>query len=127
MRYEIGICIATGHIVWVNGGYPCGEWPDLRIAKDMLIYYLNPGEKCIADGGYNNARFFVTPDGLNNDRTYSQKLVRSRHETVNTRIKYFNVLQKRFRHNIEKHAVCFYAVANIVQILIETKSLTGRV
>ena len=24
VRYEIGICIKTGWIVWINGPFPCG-------------------------------------------------------------------------------------------------------
>jgi len=34
LRYEIGICIVTGWIVWINGPFPCGPfpcgaWPDM--------------------------------------------------------------------------------------------------
>ena len=28
LRYEIGVCIKTGWIVWVNGPFPAGAWPD---------------------------------------------------------------------------------------------------
>lgn len=33
IRYEIGISIGQGNIVWAAGGYPAGDWPDLKIAK----------------------------------------------------------------------------------------------
>ena len=91
---------------------PCGEWPELRIAKDELIYFLKPGEKVVVDGSYNRQLFFITPTGV----------IRARHETVNRRFKQFNVLANRFRHNIEKHSDCFYAVANVTQISIQEKS-----
>lgn len=44
LRYEIGICIRIGNIVWANGGYPCGGWPDIKIFRDALGYALHPGE-----------------------------------------------------------------------------------
>ena len=24
LRYKVGVCIATGHIVWINGPFQCG-------------------------------------------------------------------------------------------------------
>ena len=38
VRYEVGICIQTGWIVWLNGPFPCGEFPDLKIAKMELVH-----------------------------------------------------------------------------------------
>ena len=32
LRYEVAICIKTGWIVWVNGPFPAGEWPNRKIA-----------------------------------------------------------------------------------------------
>ena len=37
LRYEVALCIRTGDIVWVNGGLPCGEWSDLRLARNAFI------------------------------------------------------------------------------------------
>lgn len=34
LRYNIALCIRTGKIVWIHGGYPCGDWPDLKLAQD---------------------------------------------------------------------------------------------
>jgi len=48
VRYEIGICIATGWIVWINGPFPCGAWPDLRIARSSLHDALFNDEMYIA-------------------------------------------------------------------------------
>ena len=52
VRYEIGVSIATGWIVWVNRPYRCGAWPDEKIAQDGLHHILEDGERYIADGGY---------------------------------------------------------------------------
>ena len=29
--YKVGICLQTGWIVWWNGVFPCGNYPDLCI------------------------------------------------------------------------------------------------
>jgi hypothetical protein len=31
VRYKIASCINTGDIVWLNGPFPCGKFPDLNI------------------------------------------------------------------------------------------------
>ncbi len=63
VRYEIGIRIATGNIVWANGGYPYGELPDLRLARDAFIDHLEIDEKALADNGYRDNNYFVNPNG----------------------------------------------------------------
>ncbi|EFX65878.1 hypothetical protein DAPPUDRAFT_332746 [Daphnia pulex] len=39
LRYEVALCIRTGHIMWVNGGLPCGKWqkdlPEGHAAKGI--------------------------------------------------------------------------------------------
>ena len=64
LRYEIGICIRTGHVVWAYGGLPCGEWPDLRLARSHFILKLQAGEKAIADRGYNDQNFLISQTAL---------------------------------------------------------------
>jgi hypothetical protein len=43
--YEIRITIQTGDLVWINGPYPCGDWPDVRIARNGICDELDPGQK----------------------------------------------------------------------------------
>ena len=33
LRYEVGLSILGGEIVWIGGPYACGLWPDLKIFK----------------------------------------------------------------------------------------------
>ncbi|KDO22032.1 hypothetical protein SPRG_12241 [Saprolegnia parasitica CBS 223.65] len=116
VRYEVGLCIATGDIVWAFGGVPCGEWPDLTLARHAFVHMLDRGEKALADKGYRDPVYFRYPDdgGLQTNRR--QKKIMARHETVNRRLKQFRVLQSRFRHALEKHPICFHAVVNITQL-----------
>lgn len=116
LRYEIGLCIRTGHIVWANGGYPCGEFSDLKLAREAYVLSVNVGELTLADKGYKDDIFFLLPSEQNSSY---HKLIMSRHETVNKRIKQFNILKMPFRNNLEKHPSVFHAVVNITQLIIE--------
>ena len=57
LKYEIGLSIKTGRIVWVNGGIPCGLANDLSLARSKFVKKLLPGEKAIADKGYKKGIF----------------------------------------------------------------------
>ena len=98
IRYEIGICIRTGHVVWAYGSLPCGEWPDLRLARSRFILNLQAGEKAIADRGYNDQK---------------------KKETLNGRLKQFCCLKERFRHELYLNPLYFYVVVNLTQMMIE--------
>lgn len=114
----MAISIQEGDIVWINGPFPCGEWPDLRIARESLIHALDQGEFYLADSGYfDGNNWSVTPNGLNNMEQRQQSLVRARHETLNRRFKQFRALSQRFRHDLKRHRVVFYAIANITQVM----------
>ena len=114
VRYEVGVGLQTGWIVWVNGPYPCGAWADLKIARDLFVQALAPGETYVADGMVHAE----AATGLNaNDDQEMMNLARARHETVNCRLQRFGVLSQVFRHgSTEKHALCFHSIANIIQI-----------
>jgi hypothetical protein len=120
VRYEIGLCIQTGWIVWKNGPYPCGSYPDLKIARHRVVHVLAQGEKILADGGYRDGGLYAeTPSGYNTLGQRMKKVARSRHETVNARIKTFKVLSTAFKNKRENHWMCFHALANMIQLDIE--------
>ena len=125
LKYEIGLSITTGRIVWVNGGIPC-KTHDLTLARSRLVKKLFRGEKIIADSGYRDDRYFVHPlSVLHNPDFY--KNVRARHENINFRIKTFKVIGSTFRHPLHKHVKCFFAVANIVQLKIDNGNPMARI
>ena len=116
VRHEVGVCIRTGSIVWFNGPFPCGKWPDINISRQGIKHFLRPGEKVQADQGHRGELCIVTPDEDGND---IGQPVRARHETVNKRFKQFSILHRVFRHDVRKHHVAFGAVAVITQLAIE--------
>lgn len=121
LRYEVAVCIKTGDIVWINGPFPCGQWPDLKIFRRALKYLLGDGEMVEADLGYRGEPNFVrTPHTYvsRSDRR-AKRNARARHETVNKRLKDFNCLALVFRHDRTFHRSCFLAVAVITQLSFE--------
>jgi len=127
VRHEVGICIRSGEIVWINGPCPAGSWPDLRIARDWLIYALQDGEMVLADGGYHDGcGFFETPNGNNDGDQYMKALVRARHETINRRFKQWSILGSRYRHSLEKHGLVFRAIASITHFMMKEYNYTDQ-
>jgi DDE superfamily endonuclease len=121
LRYEIGVCLQTGWIVWKNGPYPAGSYPDLLIARDSLYQHFPQGEMYIADSGYRDGgERAVTPSGRNNVFEKMTSSARARHENVNSRLKNFKILSAPYRNVIHTHYIFFHAIVNMVQVEIQT-------
>ena len=133
--YEVGICIQTGHICWVNGPH-IGSANDGAVFKETLAPLLADEEGVEVDSGYlGNSKCKLPHMGLNSKARKQKSLVRARHENVNGRMKIFNVLDAHFRHMnpgtgvvgtdnkvkkmMEKHGYCFHAIAVITQLKFE--------
>ncbi len=86
-------------MVWVHGPFPCGVWPDIKIAQLALVNVMDDGEKIVADGGYKGEQCFVTPNGLNNFDQQKKSDVRAHHEPVNARLKKWGTLKNTFHHH----------------------------
>jgi DDE superfamily endonuclease len=120
LRYEVGICIQTGWIVWKNGPYPCGSFPDITIARDRLHNYMAIGEMYVADRGYKDGRQYGDcPTGYNTPGQRMRGIVRARHESVNARIKKFKILSTAFRNQLKYHYMAFHAIVNALQVEIQ--------
>ncbi len=52
VRYEIGVSILSGDIVWIQGPLPCGDWPDVKIFRLAIKHFLDDNERVEADDGY---------------------------------------------------------------------------
>lgn len=122
LRYELGICIRTGCLVWIQGPYPAGKWNDIAIFNHCLGHFLDPYERVEADNGYRGHVDKVKcPKNPNNrpENLAMQARVRSRHETLNGRLKNWGILQQVFRHDIALHGKVLQACAVITQLMLE--------
>lgn len=125
VKYEVGVCIKTGHIVWVNGPH-VGSANDGTIFKDKLADLLADDEGAEVDAGYKGHDKMKAPTVASTRVHRKEKsVVRGRHENVNGRLKIFNVLNVPFRHTkprnelMEKHGICFHAIAVVTQLKFE--------
>lgn len=116
LRYEIGLNVETGDIVWADGGYPCGECSNLQLARKKFVKSVGAGEKTMATKGYKDETYFIT---ANEENRTLHKLVMSRHESVKTRLKHFRILKDAYRHSLDKHQMVFRAVVNLTQLMLE--------
>ena len=121
VRYEIGLSIEGGDIVWINGPFRAGRFCDIVIFRSELKGKLElVGERAEADQGYRGEALTVD---LPNDGHISlhrkKTIVRARHETVNKRFKQWGCLQNKWRHDIEDHWKAFHAVAIVTQLSIQ--------
>lgn len=49
LRCKVGIGVQSGCVMWINGPFPCGEWPDLKIAMSDLVNVFE-GDGCAVAG-----------------------------------------------------------------------------
>ena len=52
VRYELGVDIIAGNLVWIQGPYPAGTYNDIKIFNQCLRHFLEPGKRVEADKGY---------------------------------------------------------------------------
>jgi hypothetical protein len=125
IKYEIGVCIKTGHIIWVNGPF-VASYSESTIFKQGLGNHIYEGEKVEVDSGPKGDDRLVQPHVGKDSKERKQKsVVRGRQEGVNGRMKVYSVLTTHFHHmkdgreNMMKaHGLCFNAVAVITQLKI---------
>jgi hypothetical protein len=126
VKYEVGVCIKTGHVVWFNGPFPAGE-NDGTIFAETLGPLLCEDEGAEVDGGYKGNMKMKGPNVANSSNQRKEKsVVRGRHEVINSRLKIYNVFNVNFRHTgkhdereeelLRKHGLCGVAVAIITQL-----------
>jgi len=123
IRCEVGLSILGSDIVWIHGGFPCGDWPDIEIFRHALMHFLDPHERVETDKGCRgeDPEHVKRPGLLPKDDPVEivRESICGRHETANEKFKNFNVLMLPFRHDIDKHPTCFRAVAVLTQLAIK--------
>ena len=122
LRYELGVDIRGGNLVWIQGPYSAGKWPDIKIFNAVLANFLERYERVEADDGYRghpNKVKCPLNDIAPAEKLAMQARVRVRHETINGRLKNWGILSQVFRHDICHHGEVFRACAVLTQLTIE--------
>lgn len=120
LSYEIGIDLAQSRVVHTRGPYRAAQH-DITIFREELKDKIPKGHFCIGDLGYIGepakvvfANSYDTPAV----RQFKAR-ARSRQETFNNRVKFFEAMSSRFRHGIDQHEECFDCVVVIIQYQME--------
>lgn len=130
VTYELGIAIRSSRLVWVRGPFPASQH-DLTTfrggkkqgPKDptALQFQLGPGQRGVGDSGYQGEpnKVTTTRDGHSTELKKWLARVKARHETFNTRLKFYKSLEHRFRHGFQQHQIVMEAVCVAVQYDME--------
>ena len=125
--YKIGISIQSGDIVWVNSPWRAGCYPDITIfqlggLKNLLF---ECGERAEVDKGHCGEPSVIDlPNEAPLDMLLAKKKARMRYEMCNKCFKNWACPNTSFRHGVDLHSDCMYAVAVLTQLTIEdTKPL----
>ena len=122
LRYELAVDIRGGNLVWIQGPYPAGKWPDIKISNAVLANFLKRYEQVETDDGYcghpNKVKCPLN-DIAPAEKLEMQACVRARHETINGRLKNWGILSQVFRHDIRRHGEVFWACAVHTQLTID--------
>ena len=121
IKYEIGIQLQTGNIVWLAGGVP-GSVHDLTLLRSCnLLSKLFYGEFILADKAYIGETCLLHP--IKPASTIEEKefnaTISSIHETVEhtiQRIKIFGFTQQKWRHNLNLHPIAFKVICHTLNI-----------
>jgi len=124
---ELAVFIPELRLIWISeedhkGG---NHDHDICIEPNGLKSLIPEGKKGVADRGcdreLNQARVTLAiRNRLDTPEVKAfKRRVRARHENFNARIKLFDVLSQKFRHDVPKHRIVFEAVCVIVQHDIE--------
>ncbi len=91
LRYKLGLDILEGNLVWIEGPYATGEYPNISIFQNCLKNFLDPNKRVVADQGYvREAPEFECQNSTTLRADHCEMIwrVSAKHETINVRLKY---------------------------------------
>jgi hypothetical protein len=92
VKYEVGVCVQTGMIVWFNGPFVASTNDD-TIFMNELAHLLCENEGVEVDAGYKgHDKLKNKMVSISMGHRKQKSAVRARHEIINSRLKQFNTL-----------------------------------
>ena len=144
VSYEVVVDLCEDKILWTAGPKPASTHDitffrgGTQVSKNRhkneatwdenaLYFQIPKGKKLIGDSGYKGepSKISATVDEHSAEVKEFFARAKSRQETINTRLKSFNVLSGRFRHGkgaenkLHVHQTCFEAICVLVQYDME--------
>ena len=122
LRYELGVDILAGNLVWIQGPYPAGKYTNIKNVNKVLRNFHEPGDWVEVDEGYHGHPDKIKCPGNNVNPAENwamQERVRARHKTLNGRLKTWGILSHVFRHRITMHGDVFWACMVVTQLTIK--------
>mmetsp|Transcript_49 Transcript_49/g.73 ORF Transcript_49/g.73 Transcript_49/m.73 type:complete len:339 (+) Transcript_49:84-1100(+) len=111
--YELALSLADSKLVWMNGPFPAGM-SDQKIFKEEGLQekLVALGKKAIADSGYSGPQISTRNEAYDSDsvRIFKSRAL-LRQEKFNGRMKTYESLSSRFRHEEDKFKSVFEAIA----------------
>ena len=109
LHYEVGVCIKTTHILWVNRPFVAST-NDITIFRDRLLNLVCKDKAVEVEAGYQGDVKMKRPNmGMTLKMRKEKSQVRGCCENANGRLKQFNVLTTHFRHTSPRNK--FYGEA----------------
>jgi DDE superfamily endonuclease len=124
VNYEVALSIFESQVVWVSGPHPASI-PDITVFRQEngLGSLIQPGKFAIADQGYLGDERIRTRNRRDTaDVRLFKERAKSRQETFNARLKNFDCLGTRFKHQLNFHRFVFTAVCVLCQYQLENGS-----
>ena len=91
----------------------------MQLAERSFVTLLLPNERVVADKIYTSNKTFIGPPKKGNHKYGNLlKKVMARHENINKRMKDYESVKKRWRHDWRKHNLTVLAIGLIVQLRI---------
>eukprot|EP00980_Cylindrotheca_fusiformis_P026122 scaffold15422_cov39-Cylindrotheca_fusiformis.AAC.1 len=129
LSYEVGMAIYHDKVCWVNGPFPAGQ-NDLRIFRkeNGLLSKIPDNKRVIADEGYvgEPAKVATRNEFDSAEVVDLKRRAKARQESINSKLKAFNILQNTFRttgeQRLEKHQTAFESCLVVIQYELDNGS-----
>ena len=96
LHYEVGVCIQTGLLVWINGPFAGGKYNAITIFQSKVIYKLLDWEMVEVGQGYvGQLNKICVKYELGVSENQFEARARARGEMINGRFKNFHILMDR--------------------------------
>jgi hypothetical protein len=131
VAYEVVIALHSTNVISVRGPFPAsihditvfrgGRKDEFPKNPAAVIFKTKAGQRVIGDSGYEgeHEKVAITREGDSVEVKKFKARAKARHESFNSRLKSFQILDLAFRHGFGQHQMAFEAVCTLCQLDME--------